>query len=136
MSLRRRPLCQTLSKALEMSRAIVLLSKEESSELMIRSVITVSISAVEREERNPYCTSDKSEDFSRWVIIWLLIRDSKTLLIMGRRLIGRYLEESHHSPEFLKTGQTDELFFFFFFFFFIIANYPEQGHESHLSAKG
>ena len=36
--------------------------------------------------------------------------DSKILLMMGRRLIGRDLEESQRSPEFLKTGHTEECF--------------------------
>ena len=35
---------------------------------------------------------------------------SKILLIIGRRLIGRYLPGSDLSPSFLKTGKTDEDF--------------------------
>ena len=40
----------------------------------------------------------------------LLIRDLNTLLIMGRRLIGRYLEGSDFPPEPLKTGTTEACF--------------------------
>ena len=36
--------------------------------------------------------------------------DSKILLIIGNKLIGLYLDGSALSPEFLKTGQTDENF--------------------------
>ena len=36
--------------------------------------------------------------------------DSRILLIIGNRLIGLYLDGSDLSPEFLKTGQTDESF--------------------------
>jgi hypothetical protein len=38
------------------------------------------------------------------------MKDSKILLIIGRRLIGRYLPGSDLSPSFLKTGTTDEDF--------------------------
>ena len=54
LSLERSPLCDTLSNAFEISRATVLFSNERSNDLLIRSVITVSMSAVEREERKPY----------------------------------------------------------------------------------
>ena len=37
-----------------------------------------------------------------------LIKDSKILLILGRRLIGRYLPGSDLSPSFLKTSTIDE----------------------------
>ena len=104
------PLCHTLLKALDISRATVRVSNVRSSDLLIRSVITVRMSAVEREERKPYWKSDKREDFSKCEIRWSLIIDSKTLLTIGRRLIGRYLEGSHRSPEFLNTGHTDDLF--------------------------
>ena len=39
-----------------------------------------------------------------------LIKYSKILLIIGRRLTGRYLFGSDLSPSFLKTGTTDEDF--------------------------
>ena len=36
-----------------------------------------------------------------------MLHDVVNLLIMLRRIIGWYFEESDHSPEFLKTGQID-----------------------------
>ena len=39
-----------------------------------------------------------------------LIKDSKILLILGRRLIGRCLPRSDLSSSFLKTGTTNEDF--------------------------
>ena len=35
---------------------------------------------------------------------------SNILLIIHKRLIGLYLDGSKRSPEFLKTGQTDDIF--------------------------
>ena len=47
---------------------------------------------------------------SRCLVQLALIKDSKILLIIGRRLIGRYLPGSDLSQLFLKTGTTDEDF--------------------------
>ena len=47
---------------------------------------------------------------SRCLVKLSLIKDSKILLIIGRRLIGRCLPGSDHSPSFLKTGTTVEDF--------------------------
>ena len=47
---------------------------------------------------------------SRCLVKLSLMKDSKILLIIGRRLIGRYLPGSELSPSFLKTGTTYEDF--------------------------
>ena len=47
---------------------------------------------------------------SRYLFKVSLIKDSKILLIIARRLIGRYLPGSDLSPSFLKTGANHEVF--------------------------
>ena len=83
------PRCQTLSNALEISKAMALASPDTSSAWCIRSVITVSKSAVERSLRKPYWWSERSLLVSRCLIKDELITISKTLLIIGKILIGR-----------------------------------------------
>ena len=47
---------------------------------------------------------------SRCLVELSLIKDSKILLIIGRRFIGRYLPGSDLSPSLLKTGTSYEDF--------------------------
>ena len=56
----------------------------------------------------PYWTSEKRPVMSRCLVKLSLLKDLKILLIIGRRLIGRYLPGSDLCPSFLKTGTTDE----------------------------
>ena len=98
------PACQTRSKAFEMSRAIDLASPQQSKARYMRSVITVSKSAVERFFRKPYCLSVRSPSDSRWSVNFLLIKVSNILLTIGSKLMGRYLLGSERSPQFLKAG--------------------------------
>ena len=77
---------------------------------LILEVMTVRMSAVDLEARKPYWKSLRRPLFSRWATRSVLMTDSNSLLIMLRRLIGRYCEGSDWSPEFLKTGQTEDSF--------------------------
>lgn len=93
-----------------MSRAIALGIYPLSRAKLILEVMTVRMSAVDLEARKPYWKSLKRPLFSRWATRSVLMTDSDTLLIMLRRLIGRYCEGSDWPPEFLKTGQTEDSF--------------------------
>ena len=71
------------------------------------SLRTVRISAVDRKARKPYRRSGKRPVMSRCLAKLSLIKDSKILLIIGRRLMGRYLPGSDLSPS---TGTIEEDF--------------------------
>ena len=68
------------------------------------------MSAAGRTARKPYRSSEIRLVMSRCLVKLSLIKYSKVLQIIGRRLIGRYLPGSDHSPSFLKTGTSDEGF--------------------------
>ena len=104
------PSCQTLSKALDISRAMALEICPPSRAELILEVMAVRMSAVDLEARKPYWKSLKRPFFSRWATRSVLMTDSNNLLIMLRRLMGRYCDGSDWSPEFLKTGQTADSF--------------------------
>jgi hypothetical protein len=62
-SFARRAGCHTLSKAFEISRAVMNVSPWLSSEESHVSVRRARRSAVERPRRKPYCESDKRDNF-------------------------------------------------------------------------
>ena len=59
--MRKRPACQTLSKALNVSSTMAGAAPELSKALAILSDTTVRRSAVDREDLNPYWKSEKSQ---------------------------------------------------------------------------
>ena len=84
----RRPACQTLSKALDISSATARIAPDLLKALAILSDMTVRRSAVDREDLKPYWKSEKRPHFSRWSTILLFTRFSKTLLTTEKRLTG------------------------------------------------
>ena len=66
LSLRRRPGCQTLSKALDISSATAQVVPDLLKALAILSNTTVIRSAVDREDLEPYWKSENRQHFSRW----------------------------------------------------------------------
>ena len=108
LSLWRRPACQTLSYALDMSSATARVATDLLKALAILSDTTVRRSAVDREDLKPYLKSEKRPHFSRWSTILSFTSFSKTLLTTERRLTGGYFLVVDLSPTFLKTGNTNE----------------------------
>ena len=106
----RRPACQTLSKALDISSATARVAPDLLKALAILSDTTVRRSAVDREDLKPYWKSEIKPHFSRWSTILLFISFSKTLLTTERRLTGWYFLAVDLSPTFLNTGTTEETF--------------------------
>ena len=87
LSLWRRPACQTLLKALDISSATSQVAPDLLKDLAVLSDTTVRRSAVDRKDLQPYWKSEKRPHFFRWSTI--LQRLSKTLLITKRRLTGQ-----------------------------------------------
>ena len=83
----RRPACQTLSKALDISSATARVAPHLLKALAILSDTTVR-SAVDWEDLKPYWKSEKRPHFSRWSTILLFTSFSKTLITTERRLTG------------------------------------------------
>ena len=83
----RRPACQTLSKALDISSATARVAPHLLKALTILSDTTVR-SAVDWEDLKPYWKSEKRPHFSRWSAILLFTSFSKTLITTERRLTG------------------------------------------------
>ena len=86
LSLWRRPACQTLPKALDISSATAQVAPDLLKALAILPGATVRRSAVDREGLKPYWKSQKGSYFSRWATILLFTSFSKTLLTTERRL--------------------------------------------------
>ena len=86
LNLSRRPACQTLSKALGMSRATVWVAPDLLKALVILSDTTVRRSVVDQEDLKPYWKSEKRPHFSRWWSFLLFTSFSKTLLTTERRI--------------------------------------------------
>ena len=87
LSLWRKQVCQTLSKALDISSATAWVAPDLLKALAILSVTTIKKSAVDWEDLKPYILEIKKR-FSRWSTILLFTGFSKTLLITERTLIG------------------------------------------------
>ena len=107
----RRPVYQTLSKALDISSAKSWVFPDLLKALAILSDTTARRSAVDREDLKPYWKSQKRPKFSRWPKILLFASFSKTLLTKERRLTGQlFLAVNLFFPTFLNTGTTNESF--------------------------
>ena len=81
----RRPACQTLSKALDISSATAQVAPDLLKALAVLSDTTVRRS-VDREGLKPYWKSEKRPHFSRWSTILLFTTFSKTLLTTERKI--------------------------------------------------
>ena len=86
LSLWRRPTCQTMSTALDISSATTRVAPDLLKALAILSDTTVRRSAVDQEDLKPYWKSQKRPHFSRWSTILFFTSFSKTLLTTERRL--------------------------------------------------
>ena len=99
----RRPVYQTLSKALDISSAKSWVFPDLLKALAILSDTTARRSAVDREDLKPYWKSQKRPKFSRWPKILLFASFSKTLLSKERRLTGQlFLAVDLFFPNILK----------------------------------
>ena len=78
MSLWRRPACQTLSKALDISSATARVAPDLLKALAILSDTIVRRSAVDWEDLKPYSKSEKRPHFSKRSTILLFTSFSKT----------------------------------------------------------
>ena len=104
LSLWRRPACQTLSKALDISRATARVGQTNSIRCNGQKICSWS--------RRPKTILEirKRPHFSRWSTILLFTSFSKTLLTIERRLTGEYFLAVDLSPTFLNTGTPNETF--------------------------
>lgn len=73
-------------------------------------VMRVKTSSVNQTVRNPFRLLLWSWSLLRCPTNFLLIIDSKILLMTLSRLMGRYCSIHEHSPPFLETGHTVEMF--------------------------
>ena len=106
----RRPACQILSKALDISSAAAPVAPDLLKALAILSDTTVRGSTVDQVDVKPYCKWEKRLHFSRWSTVVLFTSFSKTLLTNERRLTGRQFLAVDLSPTFLNIGTTNETF--------------------------
>ena len=74
LSLWRRPSCQSLSKALDISSATARVAPDLLKALAILSETAVRRSAVDWEDLKPYWKWEKRSDFSRWSKILLFTK--------------------------------------------------------------
>ena len=110
LGLWRRPACQTLSKALGISHAIVWVASDLLKVLAILSDATFRRSAVDLEDLNHTENQKKTPHFFRWSTTLLFTIFWKTLLTTERRPTGQYLLGVDLSPIFLNTGTTKDTF--------------------------
>ena len=89
LSLWRRPVSQTLSKALDISSATVWVAPDLLKALEVEDLQLKWRSAVDWDYLKSYWKSEKRPHFSRWSTILLFRSFSKTLLNTERRLTGR-----------------------------------------------
>ena len=89
LSLWRRPACQTLSIALDISSATARVARDLLKALAILSDTIVGRYAVDQEDLKPYWNSEKRPHFSRWSTILLFTSFSKILLTTKRRIAGQ-----------------------------------------------
>ena len=104
----RRPVCQTQSKALDISSATARVSPSLLKALAILSDATARRSAVYWEDLKPYWKWEKGhislgEQQSYYLQVTIL-------LFAERRLTAWYFLTVDLSPAFLNTGTTDETF--------------------------
>ena len=88
VSLWRRPTCQTLLKALDISSATAWVTTDMLKALAILSDTLIRRSALDQEDIKPYQKSEKRSHLSRWSESYLFTSFSKTLVTVERRLIG------------------------------------------------
>ena len=98
----RRPACQTLSKAFDISSATAQVAPDLLKALAILSDTTVRRSAVDRKDLKPYWKSEKRPHFSWWPTILSITSLSKTLLTTEWRLT-----EPGPNLDFLCVWQSD-----------------------------
>ena len=98
------PACQTLLNAFEISSAIALISPPAQQIVNMLTENSQYVSTGPESTKNVLKVTEKASDdkmFSQTII------NKRFLLIIGRRLIGRYLPGSHLSQSFIKIGITD-----------------------------
>ena len=86
ISLWRRPACQTLLKALDISSATARVTPDLLKALAVLSDAIVRRSVVDREDLKPHWKSEKMPHFSRWSTMLVFTSFSKTLLTIERRI--------------------------------------------------
>ena len=106
LSLWRRPACQTLSKALDMSSAAARVALDLLKSLAILSDTTQNICSWSRR-RKIILEIRKRRHFSGWSKNLLFKSFSKPLLSTERRLIEWQFLAVALSPTFVNTGTTD-----------------------------
>ena len=106
----RRPACQSLLEALDISSATTRVAPDLLKALVILSDTTVRSSAVDRDGIKPYWKSENRPHFYRWPISLLFISFSKNLLTTEGRQTKRQFSAVYLSSKFLNTGTTDETF--------------------------
>ena len=106
----RRPVCQTLSKALDISSVTAQVVPDLLKALLILSDTIVRRSAVHRENLKPYWKSERRPHFSKWPTSLLFKSFSKILLTTERRLTGWQFLVVLLSPIFLNIKITSETF--------------------------
>ena len=100
----RRPVCQILSKVMDISSATAWAAPNLLKGLTILSDTTVWRPAVDRENLKPYYKSEIRLHFSRWSASLSFTSFSKTLLTTERRQTGCWFLAIGFSPTFLKKG--------------------------------
>ena len=111
LSLWKKALCQTMSKALNISSATAWVSPDLLKVLAVLSDTTVRRSAMYQEDLKPYWKSEKRSSFSRWSTS-LLFTNLFTVVYLftsHRRLTEWYLLAIHFFRTF-STGDTNETF--------------------------
>ena len=106
----RRPACQTLSKALEISSATAQVVPDLLKALAYLPDTTVWRSAIDLEDLKTYWQSQKRPHFSWWstTIIYKFFKDVTNH--RKKRLTGFKFLEVNLSPQFLNTGTINENF--------------------------
>ena len=111
LNLWRNPVCQTLSKPLDISSTTAqVVASDLLKTLAILSVTTVRRSAVDREDLKPYRKSEKGlislDDWQSYYLQVFL----RLLLTTERRLTGWWFLAVDLFPTFLNTGTNHETF--------------------------
>ena len=88
LSLWRKPACQTLSKAFDISSATARVSPDLLKALAILLDTTVRRSSVDREDKKLHWKSEKRSHFSRWSTILLFTSFSKNF--QRQRQVGSF----------------------------------------------
>ena len=101
----RKPACQALSKALDISSATAQAAPELLKALAILADATVRRYIVDRDNLKPYWKSENRSHFSRWSIRLLFTSFSKTLLAVDQ--LGTLLNTGTTDTTFQQSGKQD-----------------------------